>query len=669
MRRSEIAVNLLIPLLASMTSAVQAGWERIEVPDYDLFHHMSFINDSVGIALMDGSFDYQVIYTTNGGDTWSLMSEGEDDLGTVRQDYARIHLVSEMEAFLVPVYGFSNPVQGLLHSTDAGATFDPLETPLDQARAAHFNSGQDFWVSGNFNDLMVAHTTDGGATWATKETPIPFDSTDIWFLDQNHGWVVGENARVLRTADGGETWELSTYEGGAQPRSIRFATPLRGWIVGDEGLILGTTDGGASWVRLNDDYSDFRINDIQVLSPNWVMVSGGIGGDPLILVTLDGGVNWFPENIARVVSMGPLARGGDTLFTGGGDDPAVVVGRGPNLLFRRKVGTMESPTIKAIPLGSGAVGHGYEHRVEAYDGAEPYSWSATNLPDGIAMDPTTGVLSGTPTEGGNSVVTVTVTDANDRMDVWGSSIRIADEALSIARPTLPSATHNLTYRASVGLEGGNPPYLAEVVSGALPYGVTVDEEGVIAGVPFETGDFSFSIRFSDSSSPADSITQNFSLSVDLLVEPRWEVQHAHNRIMDIHFFDENVGIAIGWSGVFYDTIDGGLTWNHRLFDNVGTMTAFDWVGDEGWMTAGRFVFHSTNRGQTWENQGQPLVSISNVTFFDANHGCVSGTGNCLHRGWRRDLDAGHGPQFVDSSSRPSSPPNPSPGRAGTTVSS
>ena len=605
-----------------VTLPAHAGWERIEVPDVDSFFTLSFLNDTVGMALTGGSFSYQVLYTTNGGDSWSVMSEPDESLG----EKARVHLVGETEAFLVPIYSFTHPVQGLLHTTDSGATFDPIETPLDQVRSAYFFSSEEFWVAGNDRDSEVAYTNDGGVTWATKETPLAFDSADMWFLDRSHGWVAGLNGKVIRTTDGGETWQDFTHEGVNSAYSIRFADSMRGWISGEDGLLMGTTDGGESWSQVLEGYPEYDFFDIHILGPEWIMVSGSDAGEELILVSLDGGVNWFPENTPDVVALRPLARGGDTLFTGGSDDPAVVIGSGPRLLFRRKVGTMESPTIKALPLGLGAIGHGYEHRVEAYEGAEPYSWSTTGGPSGISIDPMTGVLSGTPSSEGNGKITITVTDANARTDEWIADIGIAEERLSITRSTLPSPTHNLTYRASVGLTGGNPPYTAEIVSGALPKGVTVDGKGIIAGVPFETGNFSFTVRFSDSSSPADSLTQNLSLSVDPLMEPQWEVQHAHNRIMDVHFFDENVGIAIGWSEVFYDTIDGGETWTHRLFDNQGSMTDFEWIGDEGWMTAGSRVFHSTDRGQTWELQGQPLARCTNVSFFDSNYGCVTGSG-------------------------------------------
>jgi hypothetical protein len=40
----------------------------------------------------------------------------------------------------------------------------------------------------------------------------------------------------------------------------------------------------------------------------------------------------------------------------------------------------------------------------------PYTWSATGLPSGLAINPTTGAISGTPNAAGTFPVTVTVTD-------------------------------------------------------------------------------------------------------------------------------------------------------------------------------------------------------------------------------------------------------------------
>jgi hypothetical protein len=48
----------------------------------------------------------------------------------------------------------------------------------------------------------------------------------------------------------------------------------------------------------------------------------------------------------------------------------------------------------------------------AQGGAPPYTWSATGLPNGLAINPTSGTISGTSTLAGPFSVAVTVTDSN-----------------------------------------------------------------------------------------------------------------------------------------------------------------------------------------------------------------------------------------------------------------
>jgi hypothetical protein len=49
----------------------------------------------------------------------------------------------------------------------------------------------------------------------------------------------------------------------------------------------------------------------------------------------------------------------------------------------------------------------------ATGGQAPYAWSATGLPPGLSLGPSSGSITGTPTTVGSYPVTVTVTDAND----------------------------------------------------------------------------------------------------------------------------------------------------------------------------------------------------------------------------------------------------------------
>jgi hypothetical protein len=67
------------------------------------------------------------------------------------------------------------------------------------------------------------------------------------------------------------------------------------------------------------------------------------------------------------------------------------------------------------PLPSGTLDVAYSTTLAATGGTTPYTWSITrgNLPDGLSLNSSTGVISGTPTSTGLSIFDVTVTDANN----------------------------------------------------------------------------------------------------------------------------------------------------------------------------------------------------------------------------------------------------------------
>ena len=87
-------------------------------------------------------------------------------------------------------------------------------------------------------------------------------------------------------------------------------------------------------------------------------------------------------------------------------------------------------------------------------------------------------------------------------------------SLQISVTALPPGTLTAPYTASLGATGGTTPYSWAISSGALPAGLTLSSGGQISGTPTTAGTFSFTVKVSDSGSPAQTATADLSITVD-----------------------------------------------------------------------------------------------------------------------------------------------------------
>ena len=91
-------------------------------------------------------------------------------------------------------------------------------------------------------------------TWTlVRESQWQAGFSDIHFVSQQEGWIVGSDATILRTNNAGKTWEQPS-----KPlpfkidfHKVRFLDPQTGWIVGEDGAVLKTIDNGETWTVLN----------------------------------------------------------------------------------------------------------------------------------------------------------------------------------------------------------------------------------------------------------------------------------------------------------------------------------------------------------------------------------------------------------------------------------
>lgn len=86
--------------------------------------------------------------------------------------------------------------------------------------------------------------------------------------------------------------------------------------------------------------------------------------------------------------------------------------------------------------------------------------------------------------------------------------------LSVTTASLNVAVEGQSFSQTLAATGGTSPYTWALSSGALPGGLTLSAAGEISGPPTAAGDFTFSIKATDSASPAASVTKSFSLTVN-----------------------------------------------------------------------------------------------------------------------------------------------------------
>jgi large repetitive protein len=94
------------------------------------------------------------------------------------------------------------------------------------------------------------------------------------------------------------------------------------------------------------------------------------------------------------------------------------------------VGTGAPPVPVASVLQGGVVGVAYSESISAQGGLSPYAFSVTlgALPASLTLNPTTGVIAGTPSLAATSAFTIQVADTNGNVGTQAFSITISAQA-------------------------------------------------------------------------------------------------------------------------------------------------------------------------------------------------------------------------------------------------
>ncbi len=160
-------------------------------------------------------------------------------------------------------------------------------------------------------------------------------------------------------------------------------------------------------------------------------------------------------------------------------------------------------------------GEPISQQLNATGGVPPLTWSSsTELPPGITLNATTGLLQGTPRTAGSFDVVFKITDSNFKSATKNTTLRIAVDPVAITISSLPPAKAGTPYTAEISTTGGVLPVGLSLKKGSeLPTGLTLGK-GKISGTPSTAGSFSFSMVAEDTNASAKSqAEQTFSLEI------------------------------------------------------------------------------------------------------------------------------------------------------------
>jgi len=304
--------KVIIPLLfsfflLSQVSFGQAQWYVQNSNSNRELTGVSFIDENTGwISGWTGT----VLKTTDGGQTWNALPNVPPN-----NAYYSISFTDAMNGWAT---GYSGKI---IHTTDGGQSWTNESSPVNtDLYDVYFLDSQKGWIAGgdagsfpsNIDTRVIFSTTNGGTTWnAQYYQTYKARLNSIYFLDESNGYATGLEGVLMRTSNGGTSWTEQTINASFSFFDVFFTNNNTGYVVGEDlnlphhSSIFKTTDGGNNWNETSLGMDEvltgvYFTNDINGWAVGEDYGNSNIG---IVYHTTDAGSNWVSQNIPSVEAL------------------------------------------------------------------------------------------------------------------------------------------------------------------------------------------------------------------------------------------------------------------------------------------------------------------------------------------------------------------------------
>ncbi|MEP1216600.1 MAG: YCF48-related protein [Marinobacter sp.] len=221
----------------------------------------------------------------------------------------------------------------VLHSGDAGETWELQLTGIDAAELA-IASRQEQVEEMEQKIEEAPEEEKADLEWALDDLFFSLENMesdleigpvnpflDVWFENEDHGFVVGAYGMFLRTTDGGENWrDWAPRLDNPTGFHLNGITRITGGalvIVGEAGQIFVSVDGGDGWEKRESPYEGSLFGAIGTGQVNEILAFGLRGN---MFLSTDLGKSWkvVPNEAGATLNDGAVADDGRITLVGNG---------------------------------------------------------------------------------------------------------------------------------------------------------------------------------------------------------------------------------------------------------------------------------------------------------------------------------------------------------------